>query len=214
MAATEPIKGVYVVMHGEIDDTICNLHEGVKVRKLHSSRRDAFKSVNNTPVAKINPFTKEITYLREIKPQNSSKIKKVSINKKLEEKIALIKVYPGIDSEILKFYVDKGYKAIVLEGTGLGHTPETFFSGIDYANKNNVLVLMSTQTINGRVNMNIYSNGRELQSLGVLPCEDILSEVLFVKIMHLLGNYDLKDAKKLICKNRVGEINESINLKY
>ncbi|MDK2928468.1 MAG: glutamyl-tRNA(Gln) amidotransferase subunit [Methanococcus sp.] len=211
-AATEPIKGVYVLMHGETGDTVCQLHEGTKVRKLHSSRRDAFKSVNETPMAELNPFTKKVTYLRDVKSQDKSKIKEVVLNTNLEEKVALIKVYPGIDSEILKFYVDKGYKGIILEGTGLGHTPETFFEGIDYANENNVLVAMTTQTINGRVNMNVYSNGRELQAKGVIPCEDMLSEVAFVKLMHLLGNYEFKEAKELMSKNIAGEINESINL--
>ncbi|MBB6067015.1 Glu-tRNA(Gln) amidotransferase subunit GatD [Methanococcus maripaludis] len=211
-AATEPIKGVYVLMHGETGDTVCQLHEGTKVRKLHSSRRDAFKSVNETPIAEINPFTKKVTYLRDVKSQDKSKIKEVVLNTNLEEKVALIKVYPGIDSEILKFYVDNGYRGIILEGTGLGHTPETFFEGIDYANENNVLVAMTTQTINGRVNMNVYSNGRELQAKGVIPCEDMLSEVAFVKLMHLLGNYEFKEAKELMSKNIAGEINESINL--
>ncbi|BAP61608.1 Glu-tRNA(Gln) amidotransferase subunit GatD [Methanococcus maripaludis] len=211
-AATEPIKGVYVLMHGETGDTVCHLHEGTKVRKLHSSRRDAFKSVNETPMAELNPFTKKVTYLRDVKSQDKSKIKEVVLNTNLEEKVALIKVYPGIDSEILKFYVDNGYRGIILEGTGLGHTPETFFEGIDYANENNVLVAMTTQTINGRVNMNVYSNGRELQAKGVIPCEDMLSEVAFVKLMHLLGNYEFKEAKELMSKNIAGEINESINL--
>lgn len=211
-AATEPIKGVYVLMHGETGDTVCHLHEGTKVRKLHSSRRDAFKSVNKTPIAEVNPVTKEVKYLRDVKSRDKSKIKEVVLNTNLEEKVALIKVYPGIDSEILKFYVDNGYKGIILEGTGLGHTPETFFEGIDYANENNVLVAMTTQTINGRVNMNVYSNGRELQAKGVIPCEDMLSEVAFVKLMHLLGNYEFEEAKELMPKNIAGEINESINL--
>ncbi|AEF97179.1 Glu-tRNA(Gln) amidotransferase subunit GatD [Methanotorris igneus] len=204
LAATEPIKGVYVVMHGESGDTFCYLHEGVKVRKSHSSRRDAFKSINTIPVAKINPFTKEIEYLRE--PKKSEGTKKVKINTNLEEKVALVKIYPGISSDILKFYVDNGYKGIVLEGTGLGHAPETIFDGIKYAVDNGVVVVMTTQTIHGRVNMNVYSNGRKLQKLGVIGCEDMLPEVALVKLMYLLGNYNVEEVKKLINKNLVGEI--------
>ena len=205
IASTQPIKGVYVVMHGESGDTFCYLHEGVKVRKSHSSRRDAFKSINNIPVAKINPFTKEIEYLRDIK---KSEGKNISINTNLEEKVALIKIYPGIDGNIINYYVDNGYKGIVIEGTGLGHTPETIFENIKYATDNGVLVAMTTQTINGRINMNVYSNGRELQKLGVIGCEDMLPEVALVKMMYLLGNYDIEKAKELMNKNLVGEITE------
>ena len=204
LAAREPIKGVYVVMHGESGDTFCYLHEGVKVRKSHSSRRDAFKSINSIPVAKINPFTKEIIYLQEVEKSDNSK--KVEINTNLEEKVALIKIYPGMDGEIIRFYVDKGYKGIVLEGTGLGHAPEYIFEDIKYAIDRGVVVVMTTQTINGRVNMNVYSNGRELQKLGVIGCEDMLPEVAYVKLMYLLGNYEPEEAKKLINKNLVGEI--------
>ena len=205
IASTQPIKGVYVVMHGESGDTFCYLHEGVKVRKSHSSRRDAFKSINNIPVAKINPFTKEIEYLRDIK---KSEGKNISINTNLEEKVALIKIYPGIDGNIINYYVDNGYKGIVIEGTGLGHTPETIFENIKYATDNGVLVAMATQTINGRINMNVYSNGRELQKLGVIGCEDMLPEVALVKMMYLLGNYDTEKAKELMKENLAGEITE------
>lgn len=204
LAAREPIKGVYVVMHGESGDTFCYLHKGVKVRKCHSSRRDAFKSINSIPVAKINPFTKEIIYLQEVEKSDNSK--KVEINTNLEEKVALIKVYPGMDGEIIRFYVDKEYKGIVLEGTGLGHAPEYIFEHIKYATDKGVVVVMTTQTINGRVNMNVYSNGRELQKLGVIGCEDMPPEVALVKLMYLLGNYEPEEVKKLINKNLVGEI--------
>ncbi|XRP97423.1 Glu-tRNA(Gln) amidotransferase subunit GatD [Methanocaldococcus sp. 16A] len=204
LAATENIKGVYVVMHGESGDTFCYLHKGVKVRKCHSSRRDAFKSINSIPVAKINPFTKEVIYLQEVEKSDSSK--KIEINTNLEEKVALIKIYPGMDGEIIRFYVDKGYKGIVLEGTGLGHAPEYIFEDIKYAIDRGVVVIMTTQTINGRVNMNVYSNGRELQKLGVIGCEDMTPEVALVKLMYLLGNYKPEEVKRLINKNLVGEI--------
>ena len=56
--------------------------------------------------------------------------------------------------------------------------------------------------------MNVYSNGRELQKLGVISCEDMLPEVALVKMMYLLGNYDTEKAKKLMKENLVGEITE------
>ena len=206
--ATEQIKGVFVIMHGESGDTVCHLHKGVKVRKSHSTRRDAFKSINSVPVAEINPFKKQIKYLTELEKTNKINKNNIKINTNLEEKVALIKIYPGIDGNIINYYVDKGYKGIIIEGTGLGHTPETIFENIKYATDKGVLMAMTTQTINGRVNMNVYSNGRELQKLGVISCEDMLPEVALVKMMYLLGNYDTEKAKKLMKENLVGEITE------
>ena len=206
--ATEQIKGVFVIMHGESGDTVCHLHKGVKVRKSHSTRRDAFKSINSVPVAEINPFKKQIKYLTELEKTNKINKNNIKINTNLEEKVALIKIYPGIDGNIINYYVDKGYKGIIIEGTGLGHTPETIFENIKYATDKGVLMAMTTQTINGRVNMYVYSNGRELQKLGVISCEDMLPEVALVKMMYLLGNYDTEKAKKLMKENLVGEITE------
>ncbi|MCS3922192.1 glutamyl-tRNA(Gln) amidotransferase subunit D [Methanococcus voltae PS] len=218
--ATEGLSGVYVLMHGENGDEYCYLHEGVKVRKLHSSRRDAFKSVNAQPVAKMNMLSKnkktnekdyKIEYLadeRKLKQNIIDKNLNVQINTKLEERVALLKIYPGINSDILKYYADKGYKGIVLEGTGLGHAPETLFEGIKYAISKGLLVAMTTQTINGRVNMNVYSNGVELQKMGVISCEDMNAETALVKMMYLLANYEFKEAKDLMGKNIAGEITE------
>ncbi|ADG12987.1 glutamyl-tRNA(Gln) amidotransferase, subunit D [Methanocaldococcus infernus ME] len=204
LAARERIRGVYVVMHGESSDTFCYLHSGVRVRKSHSSRRDAFKSINSLPIAKIYPLERRIEYLEEV--ESSEKRGEIEINTNLEEKVALIKVFPGMDGEIINYYVDKGYKGIVLEGTGLGHAPEYIFNNIKYAIDNNVIVCMTTQTINGRVNMNVYSNGRKLKALGVIGCEDMLPEVAYVKLMYLLGNYKSEEVKELMGKNLVGEI--------
>ncbi|WP_456418621.1 Glu-tRNA(Gln) amidotransferase subunit GatD, partial [Methanocaldococcus infernus] len=204
LAARERIRGVYVVMHGESSDTFCYLHSGVRVRKSHSSRRDAFKSINSLPIAKIYPLERRIEYLEEV--ESSEKRGEIEINTNLEEKVALIKVFPGMDGEIINYYVDKGYRGIVLEGTGLGHAPEYIFNNIKYAIDNNVIVCMTTQTINGRVNMNVYSNGRKLKALGVISCEDMLPEVAYVKLMYLLGNYKSEEVKELMGKNLVGEI--------
>ncbi|MBW9222728.1 Glu-tRNA(Gln) amidotransferase subunit GatD [Methanothermococcus sp. SCGC AD-155-C09] len=208
IASTEPIKGVYVVMHGESGDTFCYLHEGLNVRKCHSSRRDAFKSINNIPIAKIFPTSGKIEYLREVN-KVEDKDNEIKINTNLEEKVTLIKIYPGIDGNIINYYVDNNYKGIVLEGTGLGHAPESIFKNIKYAIDSGLLVAMASQTINGRVNMNVYSNGRELQKLGVIPCQDMPPEVVLVKMMYLLGNYDIEEVRVLLTKNISGEITPS-----
>ena len=208
LAATEPIRGVYVVMHGESGDTFTYLHEGVKVRKCHTSRRDAFRSINTIPLAKIYPTSGRVEYLREVEKVEGED-PRIEVNTNLEEKVTLLKVYPGMDGEIIDYYVDRGYRGILLEGTGLGHAPETIFDNIKYAIDSGLLVAMASQCINGRVNMNVYSNGRKLLKLGVVPCEDMHPEVALVKMMYLLGNYPLEEAKRLLTVNLRGEIKPS-----
>ena len=66
---------------------------------------------------------------------------------------------------------------------------------------------MTSQCLNGMVDMNVYSTGRELQSIGVIPAGSMLPEVAMVKSMHLLGNYSEEDFTGLFLQNMRGEFN-------
>ncbi|MCK4310109.1 MAG: Glu-tRNA(Gln) amidotransferase GatDE subunit D, partial [Methanomicrobia archaeon] len=128
---------------------------------------------------------------------------------KIEEKIFLLKVFPNISHEILDFLIDQKYRGIVLEGTGLGHTPSLLYDSIKRGIEKGITFCMTSQCINGRVNMNVYHTGRKLIELGVIPCEDMLSEVCYTKMMHVLGHakeYD--EIRKSMRTNIAGEITE------
>ncbi|MEM2281830.1 MAG: Glu-tRNA(Gln) amidotransferase GatDE subunit D, partial [Candidatus Bathyarchaeia archaeon] len=107
---------------------------------------------------------------------------------------------------IIDWYVDNGYRAIVLEGTGLGHVSNRLFQPIKRAVDKGVLVAMASQCIWGRVNMNVYDTGRDLLALGVIPLEDMLAETATVKLMWIYGQTDNPDeAKRLLKTNIAGE---------
>jgi glutamyl-tRNA(Gln) amidotransferase subunit D len=178
--ATADIAGVFVVMHGSISDDFCLIHRGTRVRKMHSSRRDAFRSVNDLPVGKV---TEKVEFIENVTKRGSGK---VAVNDKLESNVALIKAYPGIKKESLDFYVEN-YKGIVIEGTGLGHLPEALLPAIKRAKKLGVPVVMTTQTLYGRVDMKVYATGRHLLELGGIPGGNMLPETACVKLMHVLG---------------------------
>ena len=42
---------------------------------------------------------------------------------KFESNVAIVKTYPNSDPEIIDFYIKKGYRGIIVEGTGLGTVP-------------------------------------------------------------------------------------------
>ena len=202
--AVENFGEVAVVMHGETGDTYCLAHRGTKVRKMHTSRRDAFRSINDVPIAKIW-HDGRVEYLREDYRKRSDS--EVWVDDKLEEKVALIKAYPGINGEIIDFFVDKGYKGIVIEGTGLGHAPNEIIPTIERAVEEGAIICMTSQCLYGRVNLNVYSTGRKLLKAGVIPCEDMLPETAYVKLMWVLGHaQSLEEVKKMMLTNYAGEI--------
>jgi glutamyl-tRNA(Gln) amidotransferase subunit D len=203
-AAKAPLAEVAVAMHETVSDEAIILHRGTKVRKCHTSRRDAFKTVNAEPVAKL--LNGEIVLLTDnYQPRNPKR--KLVLKPDFEEKTALIKFYPGMNPKIIEQHLKEDYRGIILEGTGLGHVRRKCFPPIKKAIEDGVIVAMTSQCIWGRINMNVYTNGRDLIEMGVIPLEDMLAETALVKLMWILGQTkDAEEAKRLLTTNIANEI--------
>ena len=213
--AKTDFAGVAICMHEKMDDKTSVILPPCKTRKLHSSRRDAFKAVNDKIIARINYDNKKIQFVKE----DYKKGKKLKIKPKMEEKVGLLKITINMFPELFENF--KGYKGLVIEGTGLGHTPgqapneicnihKKFYPAIKKVIDSGCIVLMTTTCLFGRVSMNVYDKGRDLLNLGVIPGQDMLPETAFVKLAWLLGNNPKDKVKELIGNNLRGEINERI----
>lgn len=202
-----PFGEVVVVMHGTPADTAALVHRGVKVRKMHSSRRDAFQSINDKPLALIDLANRSLKVLNSRYIPRASR-DEIQFKPVFDERVALIKAYPGFQSEIIDMLVDRGFHGIVIEGTGLGHIGSHVIPSIKRAVEEGVAVVMTTQTLFGRVNMNVYTTGRKLIEVGVIPGEDMLPEVAYVKLSWVLAQTrDLEKVREMMLTNYVNEIN-------
>ncbi|TAL48011.1 Glu-tRNA(Gln) amidotransferase subunit GatD [archaeon] len=206
--ANSDVAEVCTVLHGSVNDDFCFAIRGTKSRKMHTSRRDAFKAVNDAPIAKIWWQDKRIEILNSYKKRND---KKVLVDGKIETKVALVKFFVGMDPDVLDFY--KKYKGIVIEGTGLGHVATrsklSLIPKIGKMIKAGIPVVMTSQTIYGRTHPSVYRNLRTLSELGVIFVEDMLPETAYIKLMHILPKArNVEDVKKLMQTNMVGEITE------
>ncbi len=212
-AAKSDIAEVMVCMHATENDTYCDLHRGTKVRKMHTSRRDTFRSINTSPLArvrngKIEILDEELKY----KTRNDGE---VELHDAVESNVAFIKSYPGISGELIDYHVDKGYRGIVMEGTGLGHCPEEIIPSLKRARDSGIPVVMTSQCLYGMVNMNVYSTGRKLISTGVISAGDMLPETAFVKLSWVLGQTDeIEDVERIMQTNIAGEIENKSSIKY
>ncbi|MCS7099419.1 MAG: Glu-tRNA(Gln) amidotransferase GatDE subunit D, partial [Sulfolobales archaeon] len=133
----------------------------------------------------------------------------VRILSRFSSKVSIIKSYPGIDCEIFDYLVDRGYRGVVVEGTGLGHVREECVESIRRATDSGVVVAMATQTIFGRVDLDVYTTGRKLLKAGVVPVDDMIPEVAFVKLSWLLGNFpedSPSEIKSKLVSNMVNEL--------
>lgn len=208
---TKKIPGVFICMHKDIKSMECHILDGVNVKKMHSSRRDAFKQINSLPLATID-FKNDYFALEKSAPKPDLKVEFLKYKDDL--KIGMVHARPNMFSKELALYAS--FDGLVLAGTGLGHFPITQFDSataennkifkaiIDLASK--IPVAMTTQTVNGTVNLNVYSPGRKLKDAGVLGHNcNMCYETAYIKLAYLLSNHPL-EVKELYSKDLQGEL--------
>jgi glutamyl-tRNA(Gln) amidotransferase subunit D len=218
----EKIPGVFTVMHGSMSDDFCHLINATKSRKMHTSRRDSFKSVNDTPVARVF-FTGKTEFLKDRKKYELLPKEKPKLDISFSDNVAILKAYPNCNPEIIDWYISKGYKGLIIEGTGLGHVPtndetnkltdktKDWLPYLEKATKKGIIVIMTTQCLFGRVNGNVYSNLRSITKAGVeyLDQHDMLPEVAYIKLSVALARFRTKEEiLQFMSKNISGEISK------
>ncbi len=213
-------SGVALLMHGSESDDYCFVHQGTHVKKMHTSRRDTFRSIDVMPYAKVFP-SGTIEFLRN-DYQKKDKKRRLQLLDRFDKRIALVKIHPAFNYKQLEFYEKEGYRGIILEGTGLGHVPmnvtddftkhhKLLLETIERMIKNGVVIAMTSQCPYGVVNMNIYRPQRILQDAGVIPLA-MMSETAFVKLGWSLGHTkDIGEAKKILLKDCMGEFTGRID---
>jgi glutamyl-tRNA(Gln) amidotransferase subunit D len=196
--------GVYVCMHGTTSDEYCVIIRGTRARKMHSSRRDAFKSINSEVAAKVYPDGK-IEYFDSQVYSSGNPVKKIGF----EKKVGLVYFYPGFDPDLLSYFIENNYKGIIFAGTGLGHVGDYLFEKIKEMIDSGMYVGMTTQTLYGTTDPYVYSQGRRLLKLGVEYLGDMLPETAYVKLGWCFSQFDdLEEVKKKMKTDIAGEISE------
>ncbi len=206
-AAKSDVGEVTVCFHSSTSDDFNHLIRGNRARKLHSSARAAFKSVNYPPLAKVWPdgkFEKIADYF----PRREGNL---ALHNKFEPRVALVKTFPGADPDVLRYYASKNYKGIVIEATGLGHVPVNPDGGKSWIPvieelRDEVLFVITSQTLWGRTHRYVYTNLRKLSRLGVSFVGDMLPETAYTKLVWALGNFDPEDARSIMESNLKGEM--------
>lgn len=211
-AVQAPFGEVAVAMHRGLSDDEVAVYRGTRVRKCHTSRRDAFKPVNSDPLGVVRGGVyRQLS--GDYKPR--SPLGELRVQPRFSEKAVLVKYHPGFNPEIIERLLDMGFKGIILEGTGLGHVGSVCLKALERAKDMGVFVGMTSQCIWGRVNMNVYYTGRDLQRAGVVPLEDMLAETAVVKLMWVLAQTEeLKEVRRLMLTKVAGEMSHRTSYRW
>ncbi|WP_246998553.1 Glu-tRNA(Gln) amidotransferase subunit GatD [Halosolutus gelatinilyticus] len=199
-AAKSDCAEVLVCMHASQSDDACALHRGTRVRKNHTSRRDAFETVGAKPLGEIDyeaceaprasnsraatsRDTEAIEFRREYRERGAVEL---AVEPELEDDVELLKFTPGMDPAFLD--VVEGSAGLVLEGTGLGHVHTDLIPRVEELIEDGTTVVMTSQCLEGRVCDRVYDTGRDLLDAGVIEAGDTLPGTAKVKLMWALAN--------------------------
>jgi glutamyl-tRNA(Gln) amidotransferase subunit D len=208
VAGYADIGEVLISMMGSTSHLYDYLHRPTRVRKMHSSRRDTFRSLSVPPVGKIDWKTQEITYYNPVKPRGPREDFVLDI--KIDKRVAILYFYPGMDPDLLETVIDQGYHGIVIIGTGLGHVSSEFYSALERAQEEKIPIVMVVQPLYGFCHLRVYETGREMLARGVIEGGNMLPEAAYPKLIWILGHTgfppDLSEVKRMIQTNYVGEL--------
>ncbi len=191
-------KGVFVIMHHNESDDLVVSHLGTRVRKNHTSKRSAFKTIGDDPAFLILDKKIEKNLKKEFFQQKDYNPK---LN--LDTQVALVKYHPGYDPKLIDYIIESGYQAIIFEGTGLGHIGKTMYDSVKSAKKKGLFLGMTSQCIDGRVSMTVYESGRDLLEMGIVPLNNMIPETALVKAMWALGNTKSVDEMKNLMLEKI-----------
>ncbi|WP_049922455.1 Glu-tRNA(Gln) amidotransferase subunit GatD [Halopiger djelfimassiliensis] len=200
-AAKSDCAEVLVCMHASESDDGCALHRGTRVRKNHTSRRDAFETIGAKPLGTVDYGTTAVEFRREYQSRGAVDL---AVEPALETDVELLKFTPGMDPAFLD--VVEGAEGLVIEGTGLGHVHTDLVPRLEELIADGTTVVMTSQCLEGRVCDRVYDTGRDLLEAGVLEAGDTLPGTAKVKLMWALANAE--DVPAAMETSLVGEIQD------
>lgn len=197
-ASLQDIGEVCITFHANSSDDRINILRAVRSRKMHSTRRDAITSVSSGLLGTLDKSKVQLS------PIAKKRGKITTLKEKLNENVLLYYFSPLSSADEFVQLAD-GKDAAIIMGTGLGHLGERFFKPINELTDKGTEVIITTQTIYGEVDLNVYSTGRRLQKAGAFSVGRTLPEVAAIKAMWVLANHKKDDFREIMKKNLRGE---------
>lgn len=187
------------ILHAESSDGRCAVLPGCACRKYHSSRRDAFKPINQEALAHID-LTRDGASIDHDPEAHDARVGAFAPTLFDESvRIAQFISDPHLQPDMVQAAIDAGFDALLFHGTGLGHLPisdpeedsleNTRLRAMleDHCAQGGVVVVVA-QTVHGPINMNVYSKGREQQEMGIIGHGSLCPPGSgLVKLHHLLS---------------------------
>ena len=195
--AASGVPGVFVAFDRKI-------MLGCRTSKVRTISFNAFESINCPYIGEVNAFGLQIYTDR--KP----KMTRINLQTDYSDKIAVLKVFPGMDLDIFSFLQDHGYEGVYIEGFGLGGLPflrNDITAEIRKASERGLPILVGSQCRYEGSNLTVYETGQRILDCGGIPVYDMTQEAVVTKLMWTLGQTKKYDQIRwLFGSDLVGEV--------
>lgn len=204
LAGRENFAEVVVCMHGGTSDSYNLIHRAPRCRKMHSSRRDTFRTLDDIPLGKIDESG--VTWFKDdIHPRTP--VQEFHLDTKIDPRVGMLYSYPGMSPDILESMVDMSYHGIVMIGTGLGHVGTDMFPALERCQEEEIPVILVVEPLFGYIHLRVYETGRDMLARGVIEGGNMLPSAAYTKLIWVLGHTrNIGEVKKLMQTNIAGEI--------
>ena len=204
LAGRENFAEVVVCMHGGTSDSYNLVHRATRCRKMHSSRRDTFRTLDDIPLGKIDDSG--VTWFKDdVRPRG--RVEDFYLDTKIDPRVGMLYSYPGMSPDILDSMVDRGYHGVVIIGTGLGHVGTDIFPALERCQEEEIPVVLVVEPLFGYIQLRVYETGRDMLARGVIEGANMLPSAAYTKLIWVLGHTrNIEEVKSLIQTDVAGEI--------
>lgn len=204
LAGRENFAEVVVCMHGGTSDSYNLVHRATRCRKMHSSRRDTFRTLDDIPLGKIDDSG--VTWFKDdVRPRG--RVEDFYLDTKIDPRVGMLYSYPGMSPDILDSMVDRGYHGVVIIGTGLGHVGTDMFPALERCQEEEIPVVLVVEPLFGYIQLRVYETGRDMLARGVIEGANMLPSAAYTKLIWVLGHTrNIEEVKRLMQTDVAGEI--------
>lgn len=196
LAATLPVPEVCIAFASRV------------LRGARSMKRDAwalaaFDSPSCRPLVELGIDVELASHIRS--PASAL----AAFDPRIEPRVLAVRVFPGLDPQLLLGAVRAGVKGLVLEAYGTGNLPKlggSLIPAIEEARARGVPVLVVSQCPRGVVEMGRYAGGAAAAAAGAISGGDMTVEAALAKMMIGLGRHaSMADLRAWLEADVIGE---------
>ena len=163
------------------------LYRANRTTKINAEQFEAFASMNYPALAESGVH---LNFNRSMLLKSDKQEEKLVFRKKLDNNVAILKLFPGITASVVKSFMNiPNLKGVVLETYGSGNAPteKWFLNLLEKAVAKGIYIVNVTQCKGGSVILGHYETSSDLKRIGIVDGKDITTESAIAKMMYLLG---------------------------